>query len=449
MSLLIIKAKVASFLENELYLRFPDVQRQLISGDLHSFETFITQVMNDLYNVVVDTSLKEAAQAAQPEIRTQAAQLGLGKLVERPLRIQIRTGAYVTVKSLYAKQVRRGYTGRRHLLSAHWRMIRGASPAYYRQVGLTGVLCPSFEVANSVLSIQGVATNRDRIQDVCQDLARHCKAQEARLSLRKGETMAAKRVLIGIDGGRCRMRQYTKGPNEAGEEQFETPWMEPKIFVIEVLNAAGNIERTELPLYGCRFGDDDVINLLSSYLSALQIEKAACVQVVADGAPWIWKRLRPLLESLGVTADKIIETLDYYHASQYVHKIVQALPQQLKQTSTQLLKTCKELLWEGKIQVLLDKVKPLFKKQTKDVKRYLGYLTKNQGRMEYQHYRDRQLVCGSGVVESGVRRVINLRFKNSSSFWKIDNVEGLFFLRGIFLAYRWNTMIYNVTKSKF
>ncbi len=52
--------------------------------------------------------------------------------------------------------------------------------------------------------------------------------------------------------------------------------------------------------------------------------------------------------------------------------------------------------------------------------------------------------CGSGIIESGIRHVINLRFKNASAFWKKENVEGLYFLRGILLSFRWNIMMDNL-----
>ena len=55
-------------------------------------------------------------------------------------------------------------------------------------------------------------------------------------------------------------------------------------------------------------------------------------------------------------------------------------------------------------------------------------------------------MCGSGIIESGIRRIINLRFKNSPAFWKQENVERLFFLRGILLSFRWKTMMNNLVK---
>ena len=67
--------------------------------------------------------------------------------------------------------------------------------------------------------------------------------------------------------------------------------------------------------------------------------------------------------------------------------------------------------------------------------------------MQYQTFRQRNLPCGSGIIESAIRRIINLRFKSPSSFWKDENVEKLIFLRGIFLAQRWNIMIKNLSQK--
>ena len=231
------------------------------------------------------------------------------------------------------------------MLRAHWNLLKGASAAYYGTVCQFSVLCPSFEVACHILETQGIAHNRDRVQELSRALARHCKSRQAELTRGKGETLRGKRVLIGVDGGRTRMRQYTGEKNSAGNAKFDTPWMEPKMFVIEVLDEQGNIERSELPIYGCLFGDDELVDLLAQHLQGLEIQHAKQVQIVADGALWIWNRLKERLLSLGVSEEKIIETVDFYHASEYVHKLVAALPSRQKKASATILKSFKQWLW--------------------------------------------------------------------------------------------------------
>lgn len=234
-----IAAKINSIIETGLIKKMSSFIERTSNGDLAGFEAQLWGCVTDLYNTVSETVLQAAAQSSQPILREQAGLLRLGKLEERPMQVQIRTGYYVTVSSLYARKVPAGYQGVRHLLRGHWKLLKGASPAYYGMVCLFGVLCPSFEVACHILTTQGIAHNRDRVQELSRALSRHCKGQQAKLTRGEGETLRDKRVLIGIDGGRTRMRQYTGAKNTAGNAKFSTPWMEPKMFVIEILDDEG------------------------------------------------------------------------------------------------------------------------------------------------------------------------------------------------------------------
>ena len=54
-------------------------------------------------------------------------------------------------------------------------------------------------------------------------------------------------------------------------------------------------------------------------------------------------------------------------------------------------------------------------------------------------------MCGSGIIESGIRRIINLRFKNASTFWKKETVEKLYFFRAALLSKRWDIVMDNIT----
>lgn len=444
MELLTINAKIAFFTQERITDQIEAFVEGLKDGGLNSFEDGLSNVLDDLYNLIAEEVLGVAAERSMLLMKAKAREQRLGKLEKRPLSVQIKTGHYVNVVGLYAKKVPVQFQGSRHLLRAHWRLIHGASPAYYGVVCMFSVLCPSFEVACHILKSQGIKHNRDRVQELSQALARHCKSRQAELSRAKGETLRGKRVLIGVDGGRTRMRQYTGEKNAAGNAKFLTPWMEPKMFVIDILDEEGNIERTELPIYGCLFGDDELVDLLAEHLQGLEIQHAKQVQIVADGAPWIWNRIKDRLISLGLSAKKIIETVDYYHASQYIHKIVSELPRKLVKQKASILKNFKQWLWEGKIEVIVEKCRQYFNHPSQEINRYICYLDKNTNRMQYAEFRDKKLVCGSGIIESGIRRVINMRFKNASAFWKPENVEGLYFLRGILLAYRWKILITNL-----
>jgi hypothetical protein len=259
--------------------------------------------------------------------------------------------------------------------------------------------------------------------------------------LAPSENVVNKRVIIGLDGGRSRTRDWKEKEKEGDYGGFNTPWVEPKLLVISTLDEDGKMEKKELPIYDACFGDDELISLLSEYLGRLQIDKAASVQVVADGAIWIWNRVKPMLLNLGVKEDKIVETVDYYHAVEHLTELKKLLP---KETQEQTIKEAKEQLWKGDIlqmkNILLAKMTQIDKDQILD----LQYFEKNIHRMQYQKLCENKFPVGSGIVESAIRRVINLRFKCPSAFWNKENLEPLFFLRAVFLTGRRNIFFNNL-----
>jgi hypothetical protein len=437
-------AKLALLFEQALEQGEKKFIEQLERGDLYGFEESLSEAIQGLYNHVAEAYMNQTAEKLGPRLRAAAGRLRLGKLVKRPAKVQLRTGCYVEVEGLYAKKAPQQHTGSRHLLHLHWRVQKGASPGYYSLVCLCSVLCPSFDVAGQVLDIQQVAHNTDRIKELTRHLANHCKGQQAALSRAPGESLKGKRVIIGVDGGRTRTREYGGERNKKGNATFSTPWVEPKMFVIDVLDDEGQIDRTCLPIYGCLFGDDELVGLLAEHLAGLRVGQAKQVQIVADGSPWIWNRVRRRLEELGVEASKITETLDYYHALEYVGKIVAGLPKKFSAQAAKLTKMFKEWVWAGNIEAVVSKCEDIFKNPSKEIIRYVGYFQNNADRMHYADYQQDKLVCGSGIIESGIRRVINLRFKNASAFWKKENVESLYFLRAILLSFRWKIMMNNL-----
>ncbi len=94
-----------------------------------------------------------------------------------------------------------------------------------------------------------------------------------------------------------------------------------------------------------------------------------------------------------------------------------------------------------------EKCREIYKRPGQIITRWINYLEKHQDKMQYTEYEKNKLMCGSGIIESGIRRIINLRFKNASTFWQKELVEKLYFLRAAVLSKRWNTVIENIRKS--
>ena len=443
---LVTRTKIVKFGEKLFDMNIKEWLRHLKEGALYKFEKDLGSKLQDYYNYISKELLEKASKELNPILKNAFKNQGCTRVELRNLPIKLSTGYVVKVQSHYAKQVPKEWNLSRHLLSIHWKIIDKTSPSLYDMIGYCSVLCPSYDLGYQTLSKFGVELSLSKVQRTTKALALACnKYKEEELMLETGESLKGKRVVLSIDGGRTRTREYKEARNVNGNLTYETKWMEPKLFVIDVLNNDGQPDRYQLPIYGCRFGESDMFELLEGYLKKLEIDKASSVQIIADGAPWIWKHTKKKLISLGVVEDNIIETLDYYHATEYVNDLVDKMPKRISaKKRKEYKKQFKNLLWNGKSTKIVEECKKIYKRPSKIIKRWLNYLDKHNSKTQYTHYQDNNLMCGSGIIESAIRRIINLRFKNASTFWYPENVEKMFFLRAALLSKRWEIVMQNL-----
>lgn len=446
MPILTTASKIQEFFEKEVLSELENWQNQLLSGDLLGFEQSLGEQLQQLHNCLCEELLPQAAEQVFENLKTKANTTGCQKIVARPLCIRMSTGHFVEVQSPYVKQVPDGFEGERHLLSPYWSLIGRASPKLYDRVGFCTAIAPSFEAGCQLLEKFGVAICLSSVQKLSHDLATRCQDKgEAQLNLQSTESVAGKTVIIGMDGGRTRTRIYTDYFNKQGNALYETPWREPKLFVIDILDENGKVDRQHLPIYGTRFDQNNLFELLKNYLQRLDIAQAKRVQIIGDGAPWIWNNIKSLLMNLGVCEQRIIETLDVWHGSEYVHKLIDNIGSRKTEPEKRQLKNeFTNWLWSGQSHKIVEKCNDIFKRKNDTVRRAIEYLHKHWGRTQYTDYKKVGLMCGSGIVESAIRRVINLRFKNAATFWYEKNVEKMYFLRAAVLSKRWNTVIQNL-----
>lgn len=413
----------------------------LLNGDLYDFEQKLESSFSCLYDKMSEALIRAVSNHSEFIISQEdlASKLGLKKLEVRKAGLQLRTGTKITYDSLYAKETPADYDKSRHLSAVIWRSSNSCGPMYKSLSCLYSVLCPSFEVSKSLMNYQNISANFDRVRKVSLLLADECMEDRAGIQLRDKESLANKRVVIGMDGGRTRTRVYEEG-KVGRAEKFETPWREPKLFVITTIDKDGKMNNLEKPIYDCTFGDDETFELLAKYLKNLEIAKAESVQFLGDGAPWIWNRVKPVLLKLGVAETKIIETLDYYHALEHLHEMKIYFDKDKQETHFQKLK---KALWKGDFEQMTVLIKEGITDVDLEKFNPFKYFKKQRQRIDYQSLRADNRPCGSGIIESGIRRIINLRFKSPSSFWYPENVEKLIFMRAVALSGRWNIMMNN------
>lgn len=437
----IVKSKIIDLVDLENWSSI------LLKKGLYELENTLYKMLLELYDTLCEWIVGQVGDSQ--EFKTQqevhATEKGLKKLVYRTAPLQLRTGTKINYQSLYAKKVPEEYEGTRHISQLLWRAEKGASPMYKSLNSLLSVICPSFDVAQTVLRHQGIRANADRVRQLSLSLADSAMDKRVSIQLEEQETMIGKKVIISIDGGRTRTKEYKEEKQSKREQKFDTPWREPKMFVITTMDEQGRVNKESLPIYDCSFGDEKTVKLLGQYLKRLEIEKAESVQLIADGAPWIWQQVIPMLVTQGVAKEKIIETLDYYHAMEHLNDMKVYFE---KEEQDSYFEKLKESLWKGDIKQMAQLVETGIEGVDLTAFTPFKYFEKNKQRIDYQSLKDQLRPCGSGIIESGIRRIINLRFKSPSTFWFPKNVEKLIFMRGIALAGRWEIMMSNLTKMK-
>jgi hypothetical protein len=440
-------AKIVQSVQELTLKSIPGILFALKNSNLHQAEVLLHSLLPQIANAVLEPLLHQAAEAQMADDIALLKEAGGRKIVERPCRIVTSTGHAVDLQSAYAKKIPADWVGSRHSVERKWKTVSGASPRLAEQLAFASTIAPSYELGNQLVRRMGINVGTTYQRKITNAFACVCRGRsEIELLLKKGESLKGKRVVLSIDGGRTNTRVNKATKNLAGNLCYSGEWKEPTLFVIDIIDKDGNLDRQELPIYGMRFDKTEVLELLKVALKALNIEQAAEVQLVADGATWIWNHLPDLLLGLGVEKEKITETLDYYHASGHLCNLHKMLPKRLgKKVLAKKLVQYKEWLWSGKSNEIVKDFKEHCPNPKEEATTEMNYLLKHIDRTQYADYKELKLLCGSGIVESAVRRVINLRYKSNATFWDQNNVEMLFFLRGAIVSKRWN----NVTSNLF
>ena len=165
------------------------------------------------------------------------------------------------------------------------------------------------------------------------------------------------------------------------------------------------------------------------------------VVFIADGARWLWNICDELFPDA-------VQILDYYHLSENFYKYAKQLypsdEEQRKKWVNAALKDIKE----GRIDNVIERIPELDIKPDKniDVPNLKGYLLNNKDRINYQEYKKKGYCIGSGAIESGNKKVIQQRLKQSGMHWSRQGGQSIASLRTKYCSSNWDKVeefIYN------
>ena len=407
-----------------------------------AFEHMIHALFRRLADLFVATFLHVLLSQTSFQTQAVAAKKNTGSFRERGHRqtqVQLLGGGVttLTVRALKSKpqgprrrKARRGKGQGYQLMPAleALGLVKRCSPATWQAAWGECAAAESFEAAQAVLKRRGLDFSISRLHRLFEALGqRALNARQEALDQDHLEvaSVQGRRVVIQMDGGRCRQRCPHQGRKKSnGYRDFEAPWVEPRQLVIYVLDDQGKLDRTWGKIADAQIADaPDFIEFLELYARQLKLEQADEVLLVADGQYWQWDRMEAMLERLGVESERITQVLDIGHALGRLAQISH-VPQWHKSQRTRFYHHGKKLLKAGRIEELYEHCMSLAKgRRAKEIRSLSEYFVKHQARMQYATFRKENKPCGSGMVESMIRQVINMRLKSCGKFWKKENAQ--------------------------
>ncbi len=293
------------------------------------------------------------------------------------------------------------------------------TPALAAEISLLVAMLGSLEEARDVLAHRGVELDPKTLRLITYRYAARARVEQQIESMAFEDTVAGRRVVVSSDGGRIRLRETKRGPKtKKGRRRYTGAWREPKVLIVYVVDAEGKREASFAPVIDATLqGPEAVFALLCTYLQRLDITQADQVLFIADGAPWIWKRVPLLVQPLALAVDQVHEVLDFYHAAQHLAQVAARRKDGSAKARSRWRNPQRQLLLRGEVERVIAAVRDICRgRNSKAIRTHRDYFIKNQRRMAYATLTAMKLPIGSGAIESTVRRVVNLRLKGASIF---------------------------------
>jgi hypothetical protein len=427
--------------------------------ELEALEREIRQRTDRLGSFLVGHHLQQALDSAA----LQAEQAQLVRQWPKPLKndgrvkVGIRTahGLAVSVWVTYYRRKGPRRAGKRDAGVYAGLVLLGiydrCTPALAAEVSLLAAMLGSLDEAQAVLADRGVALDTKTVRLIAYRYTARARLEPQLDTAVCEDTVAGRRVGVSSDGGCLRLRETKRGPKtKKGRQRYTGAWREPKVLIVYVVDAEGKREASFAPVIDATLqGPDAVFALLRTYLQRLEITQADQVLFIADGAPWIWKRVPLLVHALGLTAEQVHALLDFYHAVQRLGQVAALRQDWSAKARTRWRTQQRRLLLRGEVEQVIAAVRDICRgRNNKALRKHRDYFSKNQRRMAYAQLLALKLPIGSGAIESTVRRVVNLRLKGPSIFWCRASAEAILLLRSYYKAGRWNLLKHMATSHR-
>jgi hypothetical protein len=229
-------------------------------------------------------------------------------------------------------------------------------------------------------------------------------------------------LVLGIAGAYVPTRpEAAKGgrpgrkKKRAKRARWQGAWREAKGFRFSLVDD----ERIVHVLSWHQIGEDEeLFEALKQVKEAGLIpERQVRLCVVADGAQWIWLRVKELFP----TAQEI---LDFYHCSQHIHRVAQAHYGERAEQALEWVESTMARLFMGEVDQGmggLKRMQPAGVRAGAEIGNLITSLHNNRHRVQYGSRRKGGYPLGSGGIESAHKFICQVRLKRSGAWWYVTN----------------------------
>lgn len=266
-------------------------------------------------------------------------------------------------------------------------------------------------------------------QELYTDLSKEVNetyANIVELSKNEYETKKGYSMIIEFDGSMLRqLLESTKG----------TEWKELKLGCIFIKNNIGKIIKKEYISYpGNAQEFKKYLFHLAIKMNYMQMET---IQVIADGAHWIWNICKELFPNA-------IEVLDYYHCKENVYEYYNYIYQtDEKKAEKEAKKIMNKIENEVKITTIMHQI-PTIEVLPSGIVNLTNYLLFHSDRIKYKTFTKQGLDIGSGVIEGGNKNIIQHRMKQTGMMWNKDSIEAISTLRCKLFSNHWDDIVQKI-----
>jgi hypothetical protein len=236
-------------------------------------------------------------------------------------------------------------------------------------------------------------------------------------------------LVLGIDGAyvpsrpeSARGRRPGQAHQRARRAQWRHEWREAKGFRFYLLDG----DRIVHVLSWHQVQTDDALGEALQQVKEAGVipEDTVRLCVIGDGAEWIWKYVQALFPHA-------CQVLDYYHCSEYLHKVAKAQYSAPLQ-ALEWVEATLTRLYMGKVGWVLGglrRMQPTSEEALKAIDNCWVYLNDHRGRTHYRTFRRGGYPLGSGGMESSNKFICHVRLKRSGAWWYEENSNQMLALR--------------------